>query len=208
MTHVTHEIRSKASKGQKGNSIMKNFIKKNVKLVITMGISLMLIAGLTTALVLTNVTTGHARDRDRTRSSARMELTEEQIAERMENRRERLQQRLVDGSITQEEYDSRIAAIESGERVSSGRSRSADGEDRGERRTERTPLTEEQIAERTEKLREKLAQELAAGNITQAEYDEKIIAVENGEFRGLGRNRANKSDEAAATTASPQATTT
>ena len=191
---------------------MLNFIKRNLKFVIVVGVSFLLIVGLTTALILTNVGTGHARgrDRDRDRNHVRVELTQEQIAERVESRRERLEQRLADGRITQEEYDARIAAIESGEypagdRVRSGsRSRSENGEGR----SERTPLTEEQIAERVEKLRERLAQELADGNITQAEYNEKLEAIENGEFRGLGRSRGNKSENSEGTGTTTNATTT
>jgi len=179
---------------------MLNFIKRNAKFVIVIGISFVLIAGLTAALIVTNVGTGHARGRDRDRSSSRIELTEEQIAERIENRRDRLAQRLADGSITQEEYDARIAAIESGEypsgdRVRSGSrsSRSADGENRS-RNSERTPLTDEQIEERKEKMRDRLAQELADGNITQAEYNEKLEAIESGEFRGQRGSRGNKNE--------------
>jgi len=150
---------------------MLNFIKRNLKLVIITAVSFVLIAGLTTALIITNTGTGQARgrDRDRERRSAHVELTQEQIAERAERRSERTE----------------------------GRSE----------RSERTPLTEEQIAERAEKLREKLAQELADGNITQAEYNEKIEAIENGEFRGFGRSRGNKSGNKATEGVTPQAST-
>jgi len=159
---------------------MLNFIKGNVKFVVTVGVSFLIIAGLTTALILTNVgPRGAGRNRA---SAARIELTEEQVAQRAEEARARLQQRVTDGSITQEEYESRLAAIESGEFRGSRGSRSegsrsernASGEQRTPR-SEREPLTEEQIAERLEKSKAKLEQKLAAGEITQAEYDEKHI---------------------------------
>jgi len=117
---------------------MLGFIRRNAKLAIVTGVSLLLIAGLTTALIFTNVGTGSARGRDR--GTSRIELTEEQIAERIaeriEIRRERLEQRLADGSITQEYYDEKIAAIESGEypagdRVRGNRDRNRD--DNGEK---------------------------------------------------------------------------
>ena len=130
---------------------MLSFIKRNLKFVIVIAVSFVIIAGLSTALILTNVGTGHARGRDRDRGSSRIErverveLTEEQIAERLESRRERLEQRLADGRITQEEYDERIAAIESGEYVpgsrggggsgSGSRSRGNKGGDREDKQT-------------------------------------------------------------------------
>ena len=108
---------------------MKDFIKRNVKFVVTIGVSFLIIAGLTTALIVTNVGGGgrdRNRDRDRSRDSIRMELTEEQIAERTENARERLEQRLAEGRITQEEFNERSAAIESGEYPAFERNRSRD----------------------------------------------------------------------------------
>jgi len=100
---------------------MINFIKRNAKTVVISAISLVLIAGLSAALIVTNVGTANARGRDRNRSDnrsdrvARAELTEEQLAERMALRIERLEQRLEDGKITQEEFDEYKAALESGE---------------------------------------------------------------------------------------------
>ena len=173
---------------------MLGFIKRNAKVVIISGVSFLLVAGLTVALVITNIGPVYARaqgrDRDRDRGSVRVELTEEQIAERAAIHRERLEQRLADGRITQEEFDERIAAIESGEYTARSRS----GGRSRDRNAEREPLTEEQIAERTEKMRERLAQALADEKITQEEYNEKIEALENGELRGLGRSRGNKSE--------------
>jgi uncharacterized membrane protein len=120
----------------------------------------------------------------------RVELTEEQIAERVENARERLQQRLNDGRITQEEFNDRIAAIDSGEYPSSDRSRRGGSR---ERSGERTELTEEQRAqrhaERLENAIERLEQKLADGNITQEEYNEKLAALESGEYPFSGGNK-------------------
>jgi len=44
---------------------MLNFIKRNAKFVIVLGVSFLLIAGLTAALNVTNVGTGQERGRDR-----------------------------------------------------------------------------------------------------------------------------------------------
>jgi len=111
----------------KGVSLMLNFIKNNVKFVVAIGVSFVIIAGLTTALIVTNVGGGRGQSRDRNRDQIRVELTEEQIAERAENARERmeqrLQQRLEDGRITEEEYNESRAAIESGEYPAFERSR-------------------------------------------------------------------------------------
>ena len=112
---------------------MLDFIKRNAKFVVTLGVSFLLVTGLTTALIVTNVSTASARGRDRNRAhvTERTPLTEEQIAERTANALERLQQRLDDGRITQEQFDERLAAIESGEFRSSDRGgrrgRSPDG---------------------------------------------------------------------------------
>jgi len=118
---------------------MKEFIKRNVKFVVTIGVSFLIIAGLTTALIVTNVGggrghgRGHGRDHgmDRSRETMQVELTEEQIAQRAGSARERLEQRLADGRITQEEFDERVAAIESGEYPASSK-------DRGSRHGERS----------------------------------------------------------------------
>ena len=163
---------------------MINFLKRNIKAVIITGISVFVIAGLSTALVVTNVASasGRGRDGSRERNRVRVELTEEQIAERLENARERLQQRLDDGRITQEEFNEMSAAIDSGEYPFAGRNR------RGGSR-ERAELTEEQIAERLASARERLDQRLADGSITQEEYDEKLAAIESGEYPFSGGNK-------------------
>jgi len=131
---------------------MLDFLKRNVKLVITIGASFLVIAGLSTALLVTNVASaserGRDRGRDRDRSSVRMELTEEQLAERaqlkqerLEQRaadmREKLEQRLANGDITQEEYDEKIAALESGECLFEGRNKRGGGSKRGNKATEK-----------------------------------------------------------------------
>jgi len=111
---------------------MIDFLKRNVKFVVTIGVSVLVVAGLSTALLVTNIASASDRGRDRRdRGSIRMEhrekcesrergaekpeLTEEQIAERIANMKEKLEQRLADGKITQEEYDEKIAALDSGE---------------------------------------------------------------------------------------------
>ena len=172
---------------------MVNFLKRNVKFVVVIGVSVLVIAGLSTALLVNNVAMAGGRGRDRDRGAARMELTEEQIAERAEHMRERLDQRLADGRITQEDYDERLAAIESGEFPMSGRR----SRDRGEGR-ERPELTEEQKAERIAQMKEKLEQRLADGSITQEEFDEKTAALESGEypFSGRGKRGGGNKDEA------------
>jgi len=113
---------------------MLGFIKRNVKFVVTIGVSALIIAGLTTALIVTNVGQGSAAYRERVSAERNVErnveLTEEQLAERVERVRERLERRLTDGEITQEEYDERVAALESGEWMPTergGRGRRTDG---------------------------------------------------------------------------------
>ncbi|MCL2663710.1 MAG: SHOCT domain-containing protein [Oscillospiraceae bacterium] len=172
------------------------FLKRNIKVVIITGISVFVIAGLSTALIVTNVASARGRDGGRDRNRVRVELTEEQIAEREEHARERLQQRLDDGRITQDEFNERIAAIDSGEYQFSGRSgRSRD------RNVERAELTDDQRAERLANAKERLEQRLADGSITQEEYDEKLAGLESGEYpfssrdRRGSRNREEKSEE-------------
>jgi len=107
-----------------------SFLKRNIKAAIITGVSVFVIAGLSTALIMTNVASARGRDGGRERNRVRVELTEEQMAERQEQRAERqaerlanasarLEQKLADGSITQEEYNEKLAAIESGEYPSS-----------------------------------------------------------------------------------------
>jgi len=179
-----------------------SFLKRNIKVVIITGVSVFVIAGLSTALIVTNVASasGRSRDRGRDRTRVQIELTEEQIAERVENARERLQQRLNDGRITQDEFNERIAALDSGEYQFSGRSsRGSGSRDRG---SDRAELTDEQraqrLAERLESARERLEQRLADGSITQEEYNEKLEALESGEYPSSSRNRRgseNKSED-------------
>ena len=165
---------------------MLGFLKRNIKNIIVIGVTVLIIGGGAAAFLATDVALAGDRGRSRDRGSVRAELTEEQIAERVENMRERLAQRLADGRITQEEYDERIAAIESGDFQMSGRR----SRDRGEGRVrgERAELTEEQKAERIAQMREKLEQRLADGSITQEEFDEKNAALDSGEFPLSGRS--------------------
>ena len=159
---------------------MINFIKRNAKFVVLTTVAFVIIAGLSTALILTN--TGHGgRGRDRDRSPERVALIDEHRSERREIR----------GA-----YDATELA-DRGER--------GDRIDRTERRnrTEREPLTDEQIAERIEMKKEKLEQKLEDGIITQEEYDEKIEKLENGEYplfdrAGRGKKNKDKDNEDAA----------
>ena len=144
---------------------MLNFIKRNAKFVVTIGVSVLVIAGLSTALILTNI--GHGgRSRDRDRGSERISVSREDRSENPEVR----------------------GAYEAAE----NRTRRNDRRERAERE----PLTEEQIAERVESIREKLAQRLEDEKITQEEYDEKIAALESGEYPLHGRgSRGSKGDK-------------
>ena len=74
--------------------------------------------------------------------------------------------------------------------VASAGSRNRDKNRDGERSRHhvRIELTEEQIAEKIEQVRERLEQKLADEKITQEEFDDKIEALENGEFERHGRN--------------------
>jgi len=121
------------------------FLKRNLKMTITVTVSVLMIAGLTTALAINMTSPGRGSGRsgraqaahvsseerhpdrgDRTGSGERGQrgdrsererepLTEEQIAERIEKARARLDEKLAEGSITQEEYDEKLALIESGD---------------------------------------------------------------------------------------------
>jgi len=53
---------------------------------------------------------------------------------------------------------------------------------RNSERAERADMTEEQLAERKTKAVERLRLKLAANTITQEEFDEKIAAIESGEY--------------------------
>jgi uncharacterized membrane protein len=78
---------------------------------------------------------------------------------------------LAEGKITQEQYDEKLAAIESGE-WRGGFGKFPEGE--------RPELTEEQKAEAKAKEQERLDKMLAEGKITQEQYDEKLSAIESG----------------------------
>lgn len=132
------------------------FIKRNMRMVITISVAVLVIAGLSTALVVTNA---GSSGRGGSRSGRAMAATH---SERGEHRSER----------------------------SDRASRGCGDEDceRGNRSSHsRVELTEEQIAERAEIARERLAQKLADDEITQDEYEERLAAIEVGDFRS-GRN--------------------
>ena len=114
------------------------------------------------------------------------EMTEEEKAERVEKIKACLAAKLEAGEITQEKYDEAIAAIESGD-YKFGR--------KGMNR-EKPEMTEEEKAERLEKIKSCLAAKLEAGEITQEKYDEAIAAIESGYCKfgrkniKVGKNRA------------------
>jgi len=142
---------------------MLNFIKRNAKFVVVISVSFLIIAGLSTALIVTNIGSG-GRGRNRDRDPERIAYSQEQRAERAEVR---------------------------------GAYVANDQTERGSRRnkSECRPLTDEQIAERTEKIIEKLDRKLADGEITQAQYDEKLEIIENGEYPFFERGSKNKTDK-------------
>ena len=53
-------------------------------------------------------------------------------------------------------------------------------------------MTEEQLAERRDKVTQRLRLKLAANDITQAEFDEKMAAIESGEYNLGKSSRGNK----------------
>ena len=91
----------------------------------------------------------------------------------------KLAEKLESGEITQEEYDERIAAIESGDFKPMGR---GFGKMKGQP-SEKPELTDEQKTQMLEDMKAKLAEKLEAGEITQEQYDERIAAIESGDFK-------------------------
>ena len=120
-----------------------NFLKKNLKVVVVSAVALVLVGGMTAALLVTNVGINRGGERTRRgvamaaersesgsserRTRERAELTEEQIEQRTAEAREKLAQRLADGTITQEEYNEKIEMIENGEFPRGGRSKGSRG---------------------------------------------------------------------------------
>jgi uncharacterized membrane protein len=123
------------------------------------------------------------------------ELTEEQKAEMQSKMKERFAQLLADGKITQEQYDQAMSDIAEGKTPEMpGRDRDESGE------KNRPEMTEEQKAEMQSKMKEKLAQLLADGNITQEQYDQALNDIAEGknpEISGIGRGgfHGNKTED-------------
>ena len=127
------------------------------------------------------------------------ELTEEEKAAKVEemkaNQKKALDEQLAAGKITQEQYDEAIAKVEVGEfRFGFGFNGRNNAEqpkawgrnwNKGEA-PQRQELTEEEKAAKAEEMKanrkKALDEQLAAGKITQEQYDEAIAKVEAGEF--------------------------
>ncbi|MEA4832087.1 MAG: hypothetical protein VB118_05670 [Oscillospiraceae bacterium] len=108
-----------------------------------------------------------------------VQLTDEQKADIIAKAKERLAQGLADGKITQEQYDKAIAAIDNGKLPFLGKG--------GFFGIAKSELTDEQKAEMIAKAKERLAQSLADGKITQEQYDKAITAIDNGKLPFLGK---------------------
>ena len=124
-------------------------------------------------------------------------LTEEQQAEKLAAAKEHLAQQLTDGTITQEQYDQCIAAIENGELPKLGMKGN---------KADLANLTDEQKAEMQTKMKERLAQQLADGSITQEQYDQCITSIDNGELpmkHGRGGKWHGSDTETTADTTAP-----
>jgi len=109
---------------------MLDFFKRNIKFVAVIGVSVLVIGGLSAALLVTNIASASDRGRERNRDRShqiRVELTEEQRADRIEQAKEKLEQRLADEKITQEEFDEKMAALESGEYPANSRNKRGGG---------------------------------------------------------------------------------
>lgn len=114
-------------------------------------------------------------------------LTEEELAEKLEEMKARLAEKLADGDITQEQYDAALAKIEAGEMPGRGlRGMFGMGMKAFSGEGERTALTEEELAERLDEMKARLAEKLADGDITQEQYDEILAKLEAGEMPGRG----------------------
>ncbi|NCC87007.1 MAG: hypothetical protein EOM05_03940 [Clostridia bacterium] len=122
-------------------------------------------------------------------SMKKVELTDEQKAEKADKMKETLAQKLDDGSITQEQYDKAIANIADGKKPMI----------LGEGNKDRPELTDEQKAEKADKMKETLAQKLEDGSITQEQYDKAIANIADGkkpEILGKGdKERPELTDE-------------
>lgn len=99
--------------------------------------------------------------------------------------KERFEQLLADGKITQEQYDQAMSDIAEGKAPEMpGRDKDESGE------KNRPEMTEEQKSEMLSKMKEKIAQLLADGKITQEQYDLALNDITEGkipEISGMGR---------------------
>ena len=127
-----------------------------------------------------------------TSSRRQVTMTEEEKAERkakmQEKAKEMLAEQLKNGKITQEQYDQQIAKIENGE-FEFGKRMNAN----------RKQLTDDEKAQMKAKMqeqaKERLAEQLKNGKITQEQYDQQIAKIKNGEFefgRGFGKGRGRR----------------
>lgn len=104
----------------------------------------------------------------------RPELTDEQKANMLAKYKERLATQVTEGTITQAQADEYYAAAEAGD---FSKVRGLKGE-----LGEKPELTDEQKAQMLAKYKERLAAQVTAGKITQAEADELYAAAESGDF--------------------------
>ena len=165
---------------------------KKDKIIATFVISAMIVSGM-------SVFANRVSEENVNVPKAKFELTEEHKAERKAKMQEKakaeLAKQLEEGKITQAQYDERLAEIENGN-FRFGRGYGF-GKGRGfghKGNFQKKELTEEQKTQMKEKAKAELAKQLEEGKITQAQYDEKLSEIENGNFRfgrgyGFGKGR-------------------
>ena len=163
---------------------MIDFLKRNAKFVTVIATAVVVIAGLGAALILTNTGHGH-RGKDRDTKPDRIMLIDEQGLDH----RDRTEVRSAYATVDRSQRSDRIERNDRADRAD--RSERSDRTERADK-PERLPLTEEQIAEKTEKILNKLEQKLADGEITQEEYEEKLEKIQNGDFPISGRSGKHK----------------
>lgn len=100
------------------------------------------------------------------------EMTEEEKAARIEKRKATLAEKLAAGEITQEKYDEMAADLEAGKFAPGKRDFNGKAKVPGEGK-----------AGQPGNFKEKLAEKLAAGKITQEKYDEMVAKMESGNFK-------------------------
>lgn len=109
----------------------------------------------------------------------KFELTDETKAAKIEEIKADLAAKLEAGEITQEEYDEKLAEIETGN-FKYGRK---NGKGQKKETPEKVEVTDEEKAAKIEERKADLAAKLEAGEITQEEYDEKLAKIESGDFK-------------------------